>query len=126
MAGIVVTATGNIIRSIAGELLTAIEARPTGLAAPRVATPCRTGRPMPGRTWLGNNLRAGWEIEERGRAQAIEICRIVEAPAPAREMSATVVEQAPATGVGATALATSEFPIVLARRTAARLAGPAA
>jgi hypothetical protein len=105
----------------------ATEARPINSAAPRVATPCRTGRPMPGRTWLGNNLRAGWGIAARVQAQVIGTWATAElAPAPAREMSATAVERVPATGVEETVLVTSEFPIVLARLTAARLAGPAA
>ena len=44
------TATGSTTRSTAAERLTATEAPPTSMAAPRAATPCRIGRRMLART----------------------------------------------------------------------------
>ena len=75
------TAIGSTTHSTAAERLMATEAPPTSTAAPRVATPCRIVRRMPGRT-----RRASSPVP------ALATCRTVEpAPAQARATPATEV-----------------------------------
>ncbi len=126
------TATGSTILSTVGERLMATETRRINLVAPRVATPCKTGRPTPGRTRPDSSLREGAICRIAAPVPARVLGRQLTAelvPVPARATCPTVGVRAiwgEAAEVGPTAWATSKSGIPRVLRTETRSAGPAA